>query len=374
MTRLHVLQSDPQMLPKDFWESEHCELMVMARWAQDREQEVAWLHQHLPQLPGHVWIATSGTLASQWIALSKKSLLLSAAAVNEHLKATSTESWGLTLPLAHVGGLGIMARAHLLNQTVTALSQDGWKPSALGEKNWQGHLLSLVPTQVHDLVQQKISPPKSLRAVVVGGDRLSPELYQSALKLGWPLLPSYGLTECGSQIATASPGDQNGKLTPLSHVKLHVDQEDRLWIESEALFTGKAVIEHEKLSWLPRESGAWATQDRAEIAKDGSLTILGRFDSVVKVRGEKVDLSALEIELQKKLNITVIVVALPDERDGIALWAVTEKTLSVEQLNAGLLPHQKLRGIHVLPVFPRTALGKIKRGEIQTMISSSSLR
>lgn len=371
MTRLHVIQSNPQMLPEDFWESEHCELMVMARWAQDRSDEVKRLHQLLPQMPGHVWIATSGTLASQWVALSKKALLLSAAAVNTHLQATAQDSWGLTLPLAHVGGLGIMARAHLLKQKVITLTPDGWNPSALDEKNWQGNLLSLVPTQVHDLVQQKITPPKTLRAVVVGGDRLGPELYQAALKLGWPLLPSYGLTECGSQIATASISNISGKLTPLSHVKLRVDQEDRLWIESGALFTGKAVIENEKMTWIPRESGAWATQDRAEIAKDGSLTILGRFDSVVKVRGEKVDLSALEIELQNKLNITLIVIALPDERDGSALWLVAEKSLYLEQLNQGLLPHQKLSGIHIVPAFPRTALGKIKRGEIQAAMASS---
>lgn len=371
MTRLHVLQSDPEALPKDFWESEQCELMVIARWTQDRSDEVKRLHQQLPDLSGHVWIATSGTLSSQWIALSKKALLLSAAAVNKHLNADSTESWGLTLPLAHVGGLGIMARAYLLKQKVITLATDGWKPTALSASAWSGHLLSLVPTQVHDLVQQKIVPPKTLRAVVVGGDRLSPELYQAALKLGWPLLPSYGLTECGSQIATAQPLEASGKLTPLSHVKLRVDADERLWIESEVLFTGKAIVEQEEIIWAPRETGAWATQDRAEIARDGSLTILGRFDSVVKVRGEKVDLNALEIELQTKLGTPLIIISLTDVRDGSALYVASEQDLSIDLINQGLLPHQKIRGVQKIATFPRTALGKIKRGEIQAMISSS---
>jgi len=374
MTRLHVLKSDPRTLPADFWESEQCELLVMARWAQDRQQEVKFLHQQLPSLPGHVWIATSGTLASQWIALSKKAILLSAAAVNAHLQATAAESWGLTLPLAHVGGLGIMARAYLLKQTVIALTPEAWNPAALGENAWHGHLLSLVPTQVHDLVQQNITPPKSLRAVVVGGDRLSSELYQAALKLGWPLLPSYGLTECGSQIATAQPQDSSGKLTPLTHVKLHVDHEDRLWIDSDALFTGKALVEQDKITWSARASGAWPTQDRAEIAADGSLTILGRFDSVVKVRGEKVDLSALEVDLQTKLKASLVIISLTDERDGSSLWVMSEQDLSLDKINQDLLPHQKIRGVHKVTALPRTALGKIKRGELRAMMTASSLR
>ena len=39
---------------------------------------------------------------------------------------------------------------------------------------------------------------------MTGGGALDPSLYKQARDLGWPLLPSYGLTECGSQVATAS--------------------------------------------------------------------------------------------------------------------------------------------------------------------------
>lgn len=369
MTRLHVLPSDPSALPRDFWDHSSCELLVIPRWAQGRDSEVAWLHKNLPDLAGHVWLATSGTLAtpgvSQWIAIGKEALLASAAGVNQHLKALPSDVWGLTLPLAHVGGLGIMARAHLLGQKVVALNTENWKPENVAAGAWDGHLLSLVPTQVHDLVGKGLTPPKTLRAVVVGGDRLSDDLYQKARQLGWPLLPSYGLTECGSQIATATLNDPTLRILP--HVKASTDQDERLWIESSALFTGKAEIEFEKLTWLARSSGPWATQDRAEI-HDGTLTVLGRMDHVVKVRGEKVDLTALENELQQRHNASLVIVALEDERDGVALWVVSESPLSLEGLNQGLLPHQKIRGLKEIDRFPRTALGKIRRGVIKALL------
>ena len=369
MTRLHVLQSDPRLLPKDFWTSSTCELMVIARWAQDRPQEVTWLQNNLPDLPKHVWLSTSGTLAtpgaSQWIAISKEALLVNAESVNHHLSAQKNETWGLTLPLAHVGGLGIIARAHLLGQNVIGLTPSGWDPERIATGAWDGQLLSLVPTQVHDLVKNQLKPPASLRAVVVGGDRLSPELYQQARDLGWPLLPSYGLTECGSQIATATENQTSLQL--LSHVKATTDQDDRLWLESAALFTGKADILFDQLTWQPRPAGAWATQDRAEIQNE-QLTLLGRMDQVVKVRGEKVDLSSLEAQLQQKFNNTLIIISLTDERDGAALWAVSEELLTLEALNEGLLPHQKIRGVHLVESFPRTALGKIRRGEIKSQL------
>jgi O-succinylbenzoic acid--CoA ligase len=343
--------------------------MVIARWAQDRSSEVAWLHKNLPDLPHHVWLSTSGTLAtpgaSQWIAISKEALLVNAESVNRHLHARKDETWGLTLPLAHGGGLGILARAHLLGQQVVGLTPTGWDPQRLATGAWDGQLLSLVPTQVHDLVKHQLKPPAGLRAVVVGGDRLSTELYNQGRELGWPLLPSYGLTECGSQIATATEADTTLKL--LSHVTARTDQDDRLWLESAALFTGKADILVDQLTWHPRPAGAWATQDRAEIQNE-QLTLLGRLDHVVKVRGEKVDLSALELELQQKYNNTLIIISLTDERDGAALWAVSETLLSLEDLNKDLLPHQKIRGVHHVESFPRTALGKIRRGEIKARL------
>src|SRR2546423_1505125 len=69
-------------------------------------------------LPGHFWVATSGSTAQvsgqlKWIALSREAVLASARAVNAHLGSDSRDRWLHVLPEFHVGGLGIDARAHL---------------------------------------------------------------------------------------------------------------------------------------------------------------------------------------------------------------------------------------------------------------------
>ena len=50
-------------------------------------------------------------------------------------------------------------------------------------------------------------PPASLRAVPLGGGPISPALVRRALDAGWPVVPTYGLTEAGSGV-TALPTDE----------------------------------------------------------------------------------------------------------------------------------------------------------------------
>lgn len=369
MNRILYLRSDVCEIPKNFWDSKDCEVLISKKWAKEQPAQAEWIGKNLPALEAHVWIASSGTLAipgqSKWIALSKKALLTSAEAVNSHLNIKAQESWGLTLPLSHVGGLGIVARAHLLGQTITSPVGDKWDPTLL--QSWNGNLLSLVPTQVYDLVKVKIKPPSSLRLVIVGGDRLDKELKREAKLLGWPLRESYGSTECCSQVATELDGEQEG-LTLLPHIHASVDEESRLWIESASLFTGVAKIQNETIDYVPRIETRWGTEDLAQISHN-KLKMLGRRDSIIKIRGEKVDLPALEMNL-RNYHPNLVLLNLPDERDGFKLWVVSEKELTLDQINSGVLPHQRIFGIKTISSLPRTALGKIKRGELVEWLKS----
>jgi O-succinylbenzoic acid--CoA ligase len=368
--RVHLVGHDPASLPEDFWASADCEIMVMSRWGKDHGDELSAIDTNLPDLPSHVWIASSGTLArpgqSKWVALSKTALLISAAAVNAHLLATPTDSWGLALPLAHVGGLGILARAHLLKQKVTPLSLTQWRPQELSADHWQGEFLSLVPTQLHDLVEHNIRPPKNLRAVVVGGDRLDPQLAVKARDAGWPVLMSYGMTECCSQVATATV-EHPDSLTLLGHVNASITPDGLLAIESPSLFTGICHVQDGEWHYVERTASRWLTQDLAQL-EGKKLTVLGRSDLTVKVRGEKVDLPHLEATLSQLSGTTVVVVALPDQRDGQVLWSVSE---SAAPETRGLLPHQIPRGHLTTATLPRGPLGKIKRGELREWVLRS---
>src|SRR5438874_8348878 len=124
------------------------------------------------RLRSHVMVATSGTSGGlKLVALSKEAVLASAAAVNERLEVTAADVWLCVLPTFHVGGLGIYARAYLAGSRVVPLP---WAPRALLDSD--ATLASLVPAQVHDLLQSGIKPPARLRAILVGGGAFQPDL------------------------------------------------------------------------------------------------------------------------------------------------------------------------------------------------------
>jgi len=83
-----------------------------AFWSDPRPFSPGGKIPDLAELQDHVLFQTSGSSGDpKWIALSKSALLLSAACVNHHLRVDENSRWGLVLPLHHVGGFGVVARA-----------------------------------------------------------------------------------------------------------------------------------------------------------------------------------------------------------------------------------------------------------------------
>jgi o-succinylbenzoate---CoA ligase len=120
---------------------------------------------NLPELTRHVLFETSGSSGNpKWVALSKQALLVSAAAVNQHLQVTRKSCWGLALPLNHVGGFSIVARAY---EAGCRLEKTDRRWESTFFRDWLASAeithTSLVPTQVHDLVKANLTAPSTLR-------------------------------------------------------------------------------------------------------------------------------------------------------------------------------------------------------------------
>ncbi|HEY8961960.1 MAG TPA: AMP-binding protein [Luteolibacter sp.] len=332
-------------------------------------------------LRGHVLFQTSGSSgAPKWIALSKNALLLSAMAVNRHLKVEPEDVWGLTLPLRHVGGFGVAARAFEAACRL-AVYPGKWNAKVFAE--WAGSegvtLTSMVPAQVYDLVTAELRCPSSLRAVVVGGGRLDEALGQQARELGWPVLASYGMTESGSQIATQSleqlllPYESFPlPVLPIWHVK--ADEEERLMISGPALFSGEVTGEAGVWNYEPREGEWHRSGDRGRV-EEGGVTILGRADSLLKILGELVDPQQIERDL---IDVggsfpegSFAVAAVPANRTGHVLVPVFSGTLDrgrveavVDAYNATAPGFRRLLPPMFVETLPRSELGKIRRGEL----------
>lgn len=333
---------------------------------------------HSKDVPsGLLWFSSSGSRAQKWIGLTREALLTSAQAVNTHLQSTSSDVWILALPFFHVGGMGIRARAHLSKAQVVTLER--WLPHDFAqlalEKN--ATLSALVPTQVHDLVSANVTAPKSLRAIIVGGGALPHDLYVKARKLGWPLLPSYGLTECSSQVATATLASLTSHEFPemklLPHVKAKINSHDFLELKSPSLMTCSVSVQVPPHVAFPIIDGWFLSDDKAHLEGD-SLIVLGRGDDFIKIGGESVSISHLESVWHsacESLGVTTDTAILPqpDERLGTAIHLfacdVHEAAVAVELYNSKVMPYERIRAQHQVPEIPRSPLGKVMRGELR---------
>lgn len=278
-------------------------------------------------------LATSGSLngKEKTVALSPEAMQASAAAVNKHLSASSDDIWFQCLPKNHIGGLSIYARAQQSRSKIFEHLNKKWRVmdfySALCSS--QATLCSLVPTQVFDLVLNGLQAPSSLRAVVVGGAALSENLYLKARKLKWPLLPSFGMTESCSQIATATLDSLKNeecypKLELLSHMEAKTDEENLLYLKSPALLSGYVYFNsNDGYEFInPVKEGWFKTEDKVELV-GGNLCPLGRVNDLVKISGELVSRAKLEkifdeVLLEKKITGLALHLT-PDERRGYTL-------------------------------------------------------
>jgi o-succinylbenzoate---CoA ligase len=376
------------------WQSAGTVVSANPEWIRRDGIDLAEIERQLPRLDAHVWVATSGTSSQvpgrvRWVALSKQAFLASARAVNEHLAGAASDVWAHALPVFHVGGLAIVARAHLSGARVVAAVDQRWDAGAFRDVvAASGATLSaLVPSQIHDLVEARLVSPPSLRAIVVGGARLEPSLYRAARERGWPCLPCYGLTETCSQVATASlesltTDDYPAAVPTLRHAEIRAGDDQRLSISAASLLTCYAELgDVGARAWDPKRDGWFDTEDLGR-TENGLVEVLGRLSESVKVLGEMVSLPRVEEvawrwaaqqgmrglpwfdlavvarqhgRLGHELVLAIAAPALPDERR-----AEIESTLAAFCRDT-LLPFERIQRVAWLESIPRTPLGKVQR-------------
>ncbi len=335
----------------------------------------------LGDLGGSVVFKTSGSTGkSKWVVHEKQAMLISAKAVNAWLGVDQQSKWGLALPIDHVGGFSILARVF---QSSCGLVEFEGKWNASEFTQWLGSEnvthVSLVPTQLHDLVEASLKAPENLCAVVVGGGRLTDALGQAARDLGWPVLASYGMTEAGSQIATQSTHQLNqpfreSGLEILPIWRVESDSDERLSISGDALFRGYIFEEGNIARFEPLLGNEFLTHDRGMVSGN-FLKPLGRMDFFVKVLGVLVDLESierrfLEVAAGRVTPEKFAVIALPDHRKEHVLVAVFESEIAadcVEKYQRVTPGIEQLEQSLSFPCFPRSSLGKLRRGELVKM-------
>jgi len=235
--------------------------------------------------------------------------LNSAVACNQRLGIQGNDIWLWSLPAFHVGGLSILWRCFLAGAAVQFFSKGEKLSTALGMA--APTIISLVPTQLQELISEGFRCPPDLRSVIVGGAPITPQLLQDAISLGYPIRTTYGLTETSSMVTLSEPwmalSEPIHAGKPLDGVDLSISGEGRIHIQSDVVRMGEFVDGN----YVPA-THSFTTQDTGALSLEGHLVVGPRQDDVIISGGENISLGLIEATiLRHPAILTCRVIAQP---------------------------------------------------------------
>ncbi len=336
-----------------------------------------------------VAILTSGTTAGPRAALLSHAALAASALAWAAALPPAT-GWLLCLDLSHVAGLGVVWRA--LGAGVPLDIHAGFEPreilAVLGAPGGPSHV-SLVPVQLTRLLDaaEGAPAPTGLRAALLGGAPIAPDLVRRAIAAGWPVVPTYGLTEAGSGVtalptgeAAAAPGSSG---RPLPGVAVRVarpgaDGVGEIQVLTPAAFSGYLGREAESAAAFTPD-GWLRTGDLGRLDAEGRLDVADRRTDLVVSGGENVFPAEVEAVLATHPAVAEAgVVGRPDATWGavpVAGYVLRpgaadpgEHALRAwcrERLAAPKVPAAFVR----LESLPRTPSGKLRRSDLRDRLA-----
>ena len=330
-------------------------------------------------------IPSSGTMSDSMhslkiYAITVENFLNSAKRVNRHYNLKATDKWGCVLPTYHVGGLSILARAYLSKSKIYHTHWRLFSSDWLTENNVT--LLSLVPTQLYDIVQKNIFCPSNLKYVFIGGAHLSEELENKATKLGWPLVVTFGMTETSSMFAAKN--NSSNYYEPFQGVQIDrsVNQQLKIKCDSLAEFVIQKI--NNVIQIQPIQVSNWyETQDLVYI-KNNKFKFENRLSEEIKIKGELVSLFKLRLQFEEILIlnnlklIDAVLMSRPDDRSGQKIVMIINKK-NVEKadviknsFNEKVRTIEKINELFIVDEIPLAALNKIKYAELNEKLDKDT--
>lgn len=316
------------------------------------------------------------------------------------------EYWGHALPLHHVGGVSILARA-LSTGGGVAFAKDT-SVEAIQELLTYVPLkgISLVATQLQRLLKHSDSVERlsTLDAILLGGGPLPLEVAEQALAHELPIYQSYGMTETFAMIAahrlSDTPGEPQCIGKPfgdteimLQNGTLHLRGTQIGAASSGGASSGSALSKTtssgQPSSAKPSSNSWFDTGDLGRMDQQGRWIIEARRDDLILSGGNNISPLRLEQAIAQHPTIeAVIVLGVDDPEWGQRVVAIVEPNPTTDEsaLQAALHPValdtwiKKQEALHsyerpkewiILPegkTIPRTALGKLARKEARALL------
>lgn len=293
-------------------------------------------------------IATSGSTGQpKGVVHTMRGLEASARSTSTALGTLESDSWLACLPLAHIGGFSVVARALIMGLALEV--HDGFDADRVGESDRT--LTSLVPTALRRL------DPSRFRRILLGGSRPPADRPHNCVA-------TYGLTETGSGVVYDG--------WPNPDVELRI-------LDDEILVRGPMLMRAYRDGTTTIDADGWLhTDDVGRLTSDGRLEVEGRRGDVINTGGQKVWPDAVEKVLQRLLpDVDLVIVSRPDPEWGERVVLVhtggapdlaTCRSMVKESLAAYCAPTD----IVAVTELPRTSSGKVRRDVVRRVIADSA--
>jgi fatty-acyl-CoA synthase len=312
---------------------------------------------------------------------------------------TSADRVLTTLPLFHVGGLNILTLPALhAGATVTLHAKFDPEATLDAIEREAITLTVLVPAQIDALRMLPRWPDaklSSLRMITTGSQIVPPRIFEAVHARGVPLVEVYGSTET-SPIATYVPAAEARRKAgaaglPAMHCEIRVADEAGADVAAgasgEILVRGPNVMAEywgKPAATAEALRGGWFhSGDVGHFDADGWLVVDGRIKDMIISGGENIYPAEIENVLAECEAIAeVAVVGRPDERWGEAVVAVVVpkagKSVTEREVLAALegrvARYKHPRAIVTVAQLPRTALGKVQKGEVREIAIAAAAK
>ena len=281
------------------------------------------------ELSGSIELATSGSTGHpKTILLRAKALLHSARSVARYWPHPSTRI-GLSLPLDHVAGIGLLLRAWWLESTLVCPcipSLDEWH--RLRPSHW-----SVVPSQIlrWQLTDEErlLETLRASACVMLGGAPASQPLVAWCEQHQLPIMQTYAMTEMGSTVGCTPLGEPGAAFLPLPHCQVEI-RDGQIFTKGSTI--ADSVRHGGILAPLPLQDGWFATRD---FGYGNGVTFRweGRVDRLINSGGEKIHPEYLEAWLVDRGAIQASVIEVPHpiwgSRPVAYCWRLSEDEASL---------------------------------------------
>lgn len=297
--------------------------------------------------------------APKGVMLSHRNMMANLKQISAVLNVREDDCIMATLPMFHAFGLTVTCMLPLVEGIPLVCHPDPTDAVNIGKAvaRYRATVMCGTSTFLNLYVRNERLHPlmfESLRVVVAGADKLSPQIKQRfEARFKAPVLEGYGCTETTpvasvnlpdhldtqwwnvqvgekpGTVGMALPGSMFRIVDPQTLESLPAGEDGLVLLGGSQIMKGylndpertrDVVIQSAGLRW-------YKTGDKGHLDEDGFLTILDRYSRFAKVGGEMISLGAVEQQVRAVLgeDQPLAAVAVPDDRKGERILLLVEQ-------------------------------------------------